>query len=127
MAEHVHLLVRPRQAEYDIATIRKAVKEPVGRKAMGYLRRYRPDWLPKLMRYRGDRTEYLFWASGGGYDRNITEAKTLASSLDYIHMNPVKAHFVDRADEWKWSSAGWFVRGDKIPLPVDPIPAEWFA
>ncbi len=127
MSEHAHLLVRPRPAEYDIAKIRKATKEPVGRKAMRYLRQYRPDWLPKLGRRRGSRYEYSFWTSGGGYDRNITDAKALTSSLEYIHLNPVREGFVDRAEEWPWSSAAWFVLGANIPVPVDPIPAEWLA
>jgi len=37
MPEHVHLIVRPRETEYDIADIRKAIKAPVGSKAIKYL------------------------------------------------------------------------------------------
>jgi hypothetical protein len=42
MPEHVHLLIWPRQATYDIAKIRQAIKEPVGRKAIAYLEKHSP-------------------------------------------------------------------------------------
>jgi putative transposase len=30
----------------------------------------------------------------------------IENTLDYIHMNPVKAGFVDTPEAWKYSSAG---------------------
>ncbi|MBL9083653.1 MAG: hypothetical protein JNK76_17690, partial [Planctomycetales bacterium] len=111
MDQHAHLLLRPRLPVYDIGDIRRAIKEPVAREAMRFLRRENPDWMSKLARRRGERFEHLFWASGGGYDRNITTAKALKASLDYIHLNPVKQGFVAEAADWKWSSAAWYVNG----------------
>ena len=73
MPGHVYLIVYPRRPDYDISAILKAVKEPVGRQAIGYLAKHAPDWLPRIMRRRGERTERLFWQSGGGFDRNIWE------------------------------------------------------
>ena len=91
MPEHVHLIVRPREAEYDIANIRKAIKAPVGRKAIRYLLENAQDWMPRVTRQRGKKTERLFWQSGGGYDRNVIKTKTLMNMIDYIHMNPCGA------------------------------------
>jgi len=126
MPEHAHVLIRPRRNEYDIARIRSAIKEPVGRQAIGYLREHgRNDWLERLKRTRGSRIEYSFWLSGGGYDRNITEPKTLSRCLDYIHLNPIRRGLASNAEDWQWSSASWFIRGNSIPLPVDPIPPDW--
>jgi len=71
MPEHVHLIVWPRRKVYDIAEIRHAIKEPVARTAMMYLRKHRPDWLPKLTRRYGQREKQHFWLLGGGYDRNM--------------------------------------------------------
>lgn len=73
MPEHVHLIVRPRRLQYAMADIRKAIKEPVGRKAVAYLRSSGSHWLEKIARRRGRRVEYCFWMSGGGYDRNLVE------------------------------------------------------
>jgi putative transposase len=37
MPEHVHLIVWPRRLVYDVADVRKAIKEPVGRTGVAYL------------------------------------------------------------------------------------------
>ena len=39
MPEHVHLLIWPRQPEYEIRGILSSIKQPVGTRAMAYLRR----------------------------------------------------------------------------------------
>jgi putative transposase len=125
MPEHVHLLIRPREAIYDIADIRLAIKAPVGQQAMAYLQADAPEWLPRVTRQRGDKTERLFWQSGGGYDRNITEPSTLMHVIDYIHNNPVRRGLVEHAWEWKWSSAAFYLGMGDSPIRLDPIPWEW--
>jgi putative transposase len=125
MPEHVHLIVCPRQPVYDVAVIRRSIKEPVARVAMKYLRKNAPHWIPKLSRRRGSRVETHFWLSGGGYDRNITSAATLMKAIDYLHLNPVRRSLVERAAEFPWSSAAWYERGTAGPVPVDTVPSEW--
>ncbi len=125
MPEHVHLVVWPRTAPYDIASIRSAIKEPVGRAAMRYLKEHSPAWLEKLSRRRGSRVERLFWQSGGGYDRNITTRQALLSTIDYIHLNPVRRGLVERPEDWQWSSAAWYLREARVPIPLDQIPPHW--
>jgi putative transposase len=127
MPEHAHLLVHPQRNAYDIAEIRHAIKYPVGERALRFLEREAPQWLPRITRQRGDKTERLFWQSGGGYDRNIDNPRTLLSEIDYIHLNPVRRGLVQRAVEWKWSSAGWFLENPMNTLATDKIPAEWIA
>ena len=125
MPEHAHMIVWPRQPVYDIADIRHAIKHPVGRKAVRYLAAEAPEWLPRITRTRGNKAERLFWQSGGGYDRNIDEPATLAKEIEYLHLNPVRRGLVERAEQWKWSSASWFLGVGTPPLIPDPIPAEW--
>jgi putative transposase len=125
MPEHVHQVVHPRETEYDIADIRKAIKSPVGTKAIKYLLAEAPEWIPKITRKRGKITERLFWQSGGGYDRNVFETGTLMKMLDYIHMNPVRHGLVEEPAEWWWSSAAWYLNMGDVPIALDPIPTEW--
>ena len=125
MPEHVHLLVRPRRAIYSIEEFRHDLKAPVGRRAFAYLEGHDPHWLPRLTRTRGTKTERLFWQPGAGYDRNVTDPKTLAAMIDYIHANPVRRRLCERPEDWSWSGAGWFLRGAPGPIPLDPIPPEW--
>ena len=53
------------------------------------------------------------------------EPKALAAMLDYLHMNPVRRGLVERASDWRWSSAGWYEGKTSCPLVPDPIPPEW--
>ena len=84
-----------------------------------------PDWIPRITRKRGKRTERVFWQSGGGFDRNVIKPGTLMKMIDYIHMNPVRRGLVEKPEDWKWSSTAWYLRGGEGPIRVDPIPPEW--
>jgi putative transposase len=126
MPDHVHLIVFPAKSKHSVSLILKKIKEPVSKRAFRYLESNDPSWIERLTRKRGQRTERLFWQSGGGFDRNITERKTLDSMIDYIHLNPVRKGYVELARDWKWSSAAWFERFG-APLRVDPIPDDWLA
>jgi putative transposase len=121
MPEHVHLLLYPRRPKYDIRIILQKIKEPVGRKAVQYLRGNAPQWLPRITVKRGERLERRFWQAGGGFDRNAVEPQTVLTMIEYIHANPVRRGLANRAEEWKWSSAGWFegknsLRPDTVEL-----------
>jgi len=127
MPDHAHILVFPKRNSYDIAKIRHEIKHPVGMHAIRFLEKSAPDWLPRITRHRGKKTERLFWQSGGGYDRNIDEPKTLQREIEYIHMNPIRRGLVTKAEDWKWSSAGWF-NGVLNPVLIpDSIPSDWLA
>ena len=69
MPEHVHLIVQPGCPAAPIASILKAIKQPVGRQAFAYLEAQGSSWCRRLTRTRGGRTERLFWQLGGGYDQ----------------------------------------------------------
>ncbi len=53
MRAHVQLAIRPRRMVYDIAQIRRQIKEPVARRALAWIRAEAPDGLAKLARQRG--------------------------------------------------------------------------
>ena len=125
MPEHVHLIVWPRRPAYEMASILRAIKEPVGRRASSHLARHAPEWLPRITQHRGRRVERHFWQPGGGCDRNIIEPRTLSAMIDYIHLNPVRRGLVERARDWQWSSAAWFEGQAGSVLFPDPIPPEW--
>ena len=61
------------------------------------------------------------------FDRALRTVKEYNESLEYIHLNPVRAGLVSQADEWKWSSArdytGSVAASEAISgiLPVDRV------
>lgn len=125
MPDHVHLIVYPNNRIYDDSDFLKAIKEPVSRKATQFLKQNASEWLPRIRVHRGDRVEHHFWQTGRGYDRNIDNARTLLAMIEYIHLNPVRKGFVERARDWKWSSAGWHEGRPLNRLEPDPIPYDW--
>ncbi len=123
MPEPVHLIVHPQEQSYEIRLIRTALKVPVQRRALRFLRARAPSFLQKLRdeQPNGD-VHYRFWQRGGGYDRNIMEPDTLQSMIEYIHLNPVRRGLVTKATDWIWSSARFYEGTPIVPIKMDPLP-----
>jgi len=82
------------------------------------------------VRQRPGKTTFHFWQEGPGYDRNIRTEKVLESSIDYIHLNPVRRGLVERATDYRWSSARWHASDGQNVDPLHPklssVPPEFF-
>lgn len=119
MPNHVHLLLRPNLPEHPVASILNQIKQPVAKSILAEWRRLNAPVIPKLTSAQG---EVRFWQRGGGYDRNIFSKQEFMEKLNYIHINPVKAGLVSRAEEWKWCSAAAFAGDRGRDLQPDPLP-----
>ncbi|MBL7648140.1 MAG: transposase [Candidatus Hydrogenedentes bacterium] len=104
MPEHVHLVLWPVYAEYQMESILSTIKLSVSRKAMAWLRSNNPEGLKHLSTGQ-KHAPYRFWLAGGGYDRNVIQFKTLRYMVDYTHNNPVRRGLAVEPADWKWSSA----------------------
>ncbi len=119
MPNHVHLLLRPNLPEHPVASILNQIKQPVAKSILAEWRRLNAPVIPKLTSAQG---EVRFWQRGGGYDRNIFSKQEFMEKLNYIHINPVKAGLVSRAEEWNWSSAAAYAGDGGRALQPDPLP-----
>jgi putative transposase len=97
----------------------QALKDPVARKALRYLKSNAPAWLARVSVRDGQRLRRRFWQPGGGYDRHITSIEALGAMIEYIHANPVRRGRVARAEDWEWSSARWYVGLWPVRLEMD--------
>ena len=123
MPEHAHVLLLPRESDYDISMIIKSIKQSVGRKAIEFLRANSPQWLARLaVPTSKTRVEHRFWEAGGGYDRNIDRGKTAWHSVEYLHNNPVRRGLVQVALDWEWSSARFYAGESDVRLKMDGGP-----
>ncbi len=75
----------------------------------------------------GRRESGLLWQPRF-FDRAVRTVKEYCEKAEYIHLNPVRAGLVERAEDWPWSSVrdytGWLsgtVSAHPI-LPIDRIP-----
>jgi putative transposase len=122
MPEHIHILLWPKEPEYEIRLIRTALKVPVQRQALRFVRRHAPGFLERLKDAQPNgEVHYRFWQRGGGYDRNVTEPGTLLQMIEYIHNNPVRRGLVQAATDWVWSSARFHAGDVKVPIRMDPL------
>ena len=123
MPEHVHVLLCPRQPLYQVRLIRTALKVPVQRKALKFLRQHAAAFLEQLQDLQPNGTmHYRFWQRGGGYDRNVLEPATVVGMINYIHNNPVRRGLVQKPTDWVWSSARFYAGETRVPIRMDPLP-----
>ena len=52
------------------------------------------------------------------YGFNIWTSRKVEEKLDYIHLNPVRDGLVDRAVDWRWSSARWSLEHKSVGLAI---------
>ncbi len=52
------------------------------------------------------------------YGFNIWSRLKVEEKLDYIHLNPVRARLAERAFDYRWSSAAWYLAGKSVGLPI---------
>jgi putative transposase len=118
MPEHVHLLVFPLNDKPAIDDYLATLKQPVSAEIKRDLRRAGSPLFKRLtVRERPGKESFRFWQEGPGYDRNLQNPTSVLSSIDYIHLNPVRRKLVTQARLWKWSSARFYESGG---TEVDP-------
>lgn len=55
------------------------------------------------------------------YAFQIYSAAKAKEKLRYMHLNPVRAGLVEKAVDWKWSSARWYERRQSVGVPISWI------
>jgi len=48
----------------------------------------------------------------------IESRSKLEEKLEYMHLNPVRARLVERAADWRWSSARWYLEKQTVGVPI---------
>ena len=91
MPNHVHLILVPSDAD----GLRRALA-PVHRRYAG------------IIHARRKRSGH-FWQ--GRFGAVVMDEDHLAAALAYVSLNPVRARLVERAQDWRWSSARAHLRG----------------
>jgi putative transposase len=110
MPEHVHLLVLPEMPEPNIGDFLAAVKRPCSAMIKADLLKSKSRLLDRLtVQERPGKTAFRYWQEGPGYDRNLQREKTIMSSLDYLHNNPVRRGLCKEAKDWFWSSVRYYL------------------
>jgi putative transposase len=130
MPEHVHLIVHPGPEAGTISELLNAIKRPFSFRVKKALQELGDEELLARLtiRQRPGVETFRFWQEGPGYDRNLTEPKTIEMAIDYVHTNPVRRGLCLRAIDWRWSSARFHLLSmsevDSDLPRLSPIPPE---
>ena len=115
MPDHCHLIVNPRDGQ--ITGLTGALKSLSAR--------YIIDAAPEkfsIADQKADGSTHQLW-QGSFRALALWSAWLIWRKINYIHNNPVKAHLVRSAADYKWSSFRAFYFQADEPLPVDK---EWW-
>jgi putative transposase len=113
MKTHLHLVVSANDLSKEIANFRSHT----ARKSIDYLKEQeQQEILPQLSQQklssRKDR-EHQFWQQGV-QPKRIYDRKMMIQKITYIHENPVRKGYVEKAEDWLYSSAGAYTGKDGL-------------
>jgi putative transposase len=124
MPHHVHLLIWPLNHNYDIGKIESGIKGIMAKQYRKRLMETDPVKHDTFLVLAENEKQFVFWQKGGGFDRNLYNAKAIHDSIRYIEANPIRSGLVGETKEWQWSSA--FARAhqngvipDTFAMPVE--------
>ena len=125
MPDHMHLLTDcPRSS----AEVLRYVKGLTARRVIDYLKEH--DYQSSLAKLRHEewkrKHSYSLWQQEKNVFSIFSEA-VFMQKVNYIHLNPVRAGMVERAIDYRWSSARIWLRipDDDEPLMVDFDRIDW--
>lgn len=125
MLDHLHLVT---DSKVDSKDILRFVKGIASRRIIVHLKENGyADSLEKLrIPRRRDGSDHMVWQRHPDV-RLLWSEQMLWQRIQYTHLNPVRAGYVEHPNDWRWSSArSWHGRrSDEEPLEVDKDKIEW--
>jgi putative transposase len=113
MPDHVHAIVWF-GAEGALSPFMKSWKQATSLRLKRVLRGVAPNYADRIP------IAEPFWQPKY-YPFNLYSEHKAREKLDYMHLNPVRAGLVDRAIDWRWSSAAYYESGVDVGIPLDWI------
>ena len=113
LENHLHFIAQAEKldkcvSQFKSYTARKIIDDFKDRKIESILQRL--AFAKKA--HKKDR-EYQFWQEGSHAELILNE-DMMRQKLDYIHGNPVKRGYVNKAEHWRYSSASNYFEGEGL-------------
>ena len=125
MPDHLHLVT---DCAAQASVVLRYIKGTIGHEVIEYLKQEAYEGSLRKLRHEEwkRRHRYSLWDHESNVFSIFSEAM-LMQKVNYIHLNPVRAGLVERAVDYRWSSAR-LCQGcvtDNEPLAVDLGRIEW--
>jgi putative transposase len=108
MKDHIHMVVFPQQT-LPIEKFLYSVKKTSGFRCNKFI----SDQIKTALPAQATSEHNRYWQRDGSYCRSLYNKKALWAIINYIHNNPVKARYVEAAQDWQWSSAAYWIEQRK--------------
>ncbi|MBI3950794.1 MAG: transposase [Acidobacteria bacterium] len=125
MPDHVHLLT---DSPYKPSEVSRRLKGTIAHRVIEYLKEKGYESSLRKLRHEEWKRHhrYSLW----GHESNVFSVfseSVFMQKVNYIHQNPVRAGLVERAIDYRWSSARYWHRceRDDEPLRVDVDRIAW--
>lgn len=119
MDNHFHAIV----TGDNLSIILRDLKRFTAKEIIKSIRNMNSPWLLNQIEYWKKKykidSNYQIWQEGF-HPQQILNDDILKQKIEYIHFNPVKRGFVNKAEDWKYSSARNFL-GDNQIIQLDSL------
>ncbi len=120
MSNHVHLVIQTEKESLEdiLRDLKKFTSKKILSEIENNPQESRKGWMLWMFQRAGQRKlnnkNYQFWQQHNQPIELSTTTYAIESTIDYIHENPVKAGFVDKAENYPYSSAIDFAGGKGV-------------
>jgi len=118
MDNHFHMLL----SSGNLTNLMKSFKSYTAKEIIKHLKRDYNNSVLNLFKTQklSHKTEsqYQIWQESF-HPEQICGINMMQQKLDYIHLNPVRGGFVSSPEHWRYSSAAYYVLGQKVDLEID--------
>jgi putative transposase len=115
MPEHVHLLIGETPTGTP-STVLHRLKLSVSRR----LRKRKKNSTQLALPFGETEPLRAFWQARF-YDFNVYSGGKVKEKLNYMHANPVVRRLVNHPKDWRWSSWGFYMKGEKGLIRIDSV------
>ncbi len=128
MGSHVHLVAAAKDGSSGLSAIVRNYKTFTSKKIIEWITDNRKEsrraWLDVVFKYHGKYNSnnhvYQVWQQHNKPMQCVTPQFTF-QKINYIHYNPVKAGFVDRPEDFRYSSARNYLERKDVILDVQVL------
>jgi REP element-mobilizing transposase RayT len=119
MTNHIHLIARSETNELGniMRDMKKFTSKEIVSAIKGNKQESRKKWLSWMIKKAGKANKhnknYQVWQQNN-HPVVLDTNKMIDQRLEYLHMNPVKAGYVNKPEDWKYGSAKQYIGLSKI-------------
>ena len=115
---HVHLIVSGENLNDTL----KSFKMFTAKEIILQLEKDKKDWLLRQLEFFKLRSKknsiHQIWQEGL-HPELVNSEEIFIQKAEYLHENPVRRGFVTKPENWKYSSAGYYITGEKGVIGID--------